>query len=163
VSEADDMAESQFAAHFSVWGRTLDVDAILHKAKPQTAHSVWRRGEPAEFGPATTSGIQIPVFPGGTRAALLGAVERFLRREARFLSRVHRVARRGTCVQFNVSVFAEQFRLPVGVELPPRLMRRIMAIGASWVVLAIPCGEDGTIQVSKSDGAVEQGDEADER
>ena len=67
------MAESQFAAHFSVWGRLLDVDAILVKAKPHR-HSVWRRGEPAEIPGLQQHLAGFSVFPGGTRAARIRAV-----------------------------------------------------------------------------------------
>jgi hypothetical protein len=143
------MAESQFTTDFSVWGPRLDIGGLLRRAPLRVPHSVWRRGEVFEEGPARSSGVSVAVFRGGSRKSLHRALARFLQREAPFLEEVRRAVKGKVHAGFMTTIFVEQYRLSIGVELPAALLAAIGRAGLAWAVLGVPCSEDGAVQVSR--------------
>ena len=144
--------ERYFFAEYSVWGRRLDVDAILKSATPISKHSVWRRGEVNPVaGETVTSGISIFVFAEGSEAALQRGVRRFLTQEKRFLAAVRRAAVPGVTSQLGTSLFVRDGRVqPLGIELSAELLELLGKSGVSWRVGAVPCEEDGTYKLARN-------------
>lgn len=139
------MSDDQYWTDYSAWGSRFDVDAVLKLAKPRGTHDVWRRGTSTEFGMATTSGISLVVFGGGSEASLGQAVRRFLKRERRFMAAVRRIAGPSVHHGFGTTLFVADDRVqPIGVQLPPDVLELLGAAGATWRAGALPCFEDGT-------------------
>ena len=140
-------SEDGLPTEYSIYGSPLDVDALLKKARPRGQLRVWRQGDAAEFGPATTSGIAVPVFEGTSTKALFRAVKGFLVRERAFLKAATRLS--GPAVQqgLNTTVFVRSGHVPVGLELPASLMSLAAERCVPWSIMCIPCTKDGDVAV----------------
>jgi hypothetical protein len=127
--------------HYSVYGRTLDVDALLAVAQPVGPFGVWRRGEEnAIRHRAVTSGIDIQISRGRSIAAMGRAVLSFLEREERFLKAASRVTGPKVFSILSTGLFVHAYE-PVNVYLPAHILRRLGRAGVDWGVSAYPCSD----------------------
>jgi hypothetical protein len=162
--KAEQKVPERFVTDYSLWGTALDIDRLLAAARPRAKHEVWRRGDPNPLGGGSmTAGVSIPVFCGSSESGLHRAVERFLQREARFLSAARRRVKAGVHSGLStfISIGAHE-EIPVGLELPASLLRIVSKAGISWTTTASVFYKESGADLGGG-GAVQQGDEADER
>jgi hypothetical protein len=132
-----------FSTHYSVYGRTLDIDELLRKGAPVGRYRLWHRGEPGAIPgrPTVTSGIRLHVFGGKSHAAMARAVQRFLKREEALLRAVARLTEAVTWAGLSSALYVYAMQ-PVTVIIPPDLFRDAARAGVSWSVTGYPCQED---------------------
>ena len=138
------MSNDRYWTDYSAWGSRFDIAQLLRRAAPHSQHSTWYRGETTQYGVATTSGISIVVFGGGSEAQLARAVRRFLVRERRFLRAVHRAATPSLNHGLSTTLFVPDDQVqPIGVHLPVDVIALLASVGSTWRVGAMPCFADG--------------------
>ena len=138
------MSDDRYWTDYSAWGSRFDIDEVLRLAPLHAKHDVWRRGESTEFGLATTSGVSLVVFPGGSELDLARAVRRFLTQERRFLRAVRRIAARSVHHGLGTTLFVPEHQVqPIGVQLPADVIALLGSLGSTWRVGAMPCFPDG--------------------
>ena len=130
------MAEDQLVTTYTVWGRTLDIDRLLTRARPKGRHSQWRRGEVESGFPAVTSGLSMVVARGASAAAHCRKILRFLEREATFLDAVRKLTAARDRSELSTTLHVE-YPPAEGVQtqklsLPAPLLRLAARRGVQW-------------------------------
>lgn len=135
------MNQLRFTTHYSLYGATLDVDALLARAKPKRRAEVWRRGEASLLGKKhVTSGVQIQLSEGRSTAALHREIKAFLEGEQLFLRAAARVAGPKTWSLISTGLFVHAAG-PVTLFLPPDLMKLAARRGVGWSITGYPCSD----------------------
>ena len=131
------MAEHRLVTLYMVWGRALDLDALLRRAAPNRRYRAWRRGEDTEYGSrAVNSGLSMIVAGGASSKVHCSTITRFLHREARFLNAVRRIRGPGVDSELSTTLFVD-YPPPTGVQtqklsLPATVLRLSAARGVRW-------------------------------
>jgi hypothetical protein len=139
------MTDDRFMSDYCIYADSLDVNALLERAIPVAGHVVWRVGEVTEFGVAQSSGVRIEVFVGGSPNAFHRAIREFLDREDPFLRTAQTFVTGNVVSTLSTSLFVLRNHLPVSIDLPVSLLKRLAERSIEWSVTGVPCSEDGEI------------------
>jgi hypothetical protein len=132
----------RYSAHFRFSGPLLDVDALAARARPSSAHEIWRRGDVLDEGQrARTSGVQVEIGDFDDMTACIAAVDFFLEAEAAFLAAVTALATDETMSVVAIALWVHADE-PVSVALEPELLARLGHAGMAIEVTGYPTSED---------------------
>jgi hypothetical protein len=139
--EAEASYSDRFDLSYSIYGKSLDVDALLSKARPSRAARVWHSGERrGATRTSKTAGVRCDIAQCHTADEVLSALREFLVAERRFLESAASYKTPGTqsvltCVMWVYAV------VPSTVALPPDAMRALADLDIEWVTTGYPCGD----------------------
>jgi hypothetical protein len=149
-SEGTSLIEQRIVTLYSSWGTGLSLDALLARARPTGRYDAWRRGEEDELGSkAITSGLQMRVAAGKSAETHCRTIDRFLRKERRFLEAARKVAGPRCRSELSTTLF---------VEYPPRegVQTQQISLPSALLRVAAQCGVQWSMAVQQDPSATQE-------